>query len=76
MFLDIQGHLGQVQGQRQPGVSQRQEQAKRKDTPSAWFQGKAVETKVVQYAKMGCFQMYPDIKDHLGQLQTVYLTVL
>ena len=33
------------------------------------FFGKVVEAKVVQHVKLGWFQVFPDIQDHLGQAQ-------
>ena len=37
------------------------------DIPRNQFFGKVVEAKVVQHVKLGWFQIFPDIQDHLGQ---------
>ena len=39
------------------------------DIPRNQFCGKVVEAKVVQQVKLGWFKVYPDIQDHLGQVQ-------
>ena len=39
------------------------------DIPRNQFFGKVVEAKVVQHVKLGWFQVFPDIQDHLGQAQ-------
>ena len=39
------------------------------DTPRNQFFGKVVEAKVVQYVKLGWFEVSPDIQDHLGEVQ-------
>ena len=39
------------------------------DIPRNQFFGKVVEAKVVQHVKLGWFQVFPDIQDHLGEVQ-------
>ena len=39
------------------------------DIPRDWFFGKVVEAKVVQHVKLGWFKVFPDIQDHLGEVQ-------
>ena len=39
------------------------------DTPRNQFFGKVVEAKVVQHVKLGWFKVFPDIQDHLGEVQ-------
>ena len=39
------------------------------DIPRNQFFGKYVETKDVKHVKLGWFQVFPDIQDHLGQVQ-------
>ena len=37
--------------------------------PRNHFFGKVVEAKVVKHVQLGWFRIFPDIKDHLGQVQ-------
>ena len=63
VFLDIQGHLGHVQDQTQPGVGQEHKH------PQGLIFGKVVEAKVVMDNKLGRFSVFPDIQGHLGHVQ-------
>ena len=39
------------------------------DVPRNQFSGKVVEAKVVQHVRLGWFEVFPDIQDHLGEVQ-------
>ena len=39
------------------------------DIPRNQFFGKVVEAKVVQHVKLGWFKVFPDVQDHLGEVQ-------
>ena len=65
VFPDLQDHLGQVQGHRQPGVSKELGLIEQGKAPRAWFLGKVAGTKVVQHV----FKVFLDIYGYLGQVQ-------
>ena len=64
VFLNSQYHLGQVQGQRKPGVNREQGQCKALITGQSFF-----FTKVVDSEKLGWFKVFPELQDHLGQVE-------
>ena len=39
------------------------------DIPRNGFFGKVVEAKVVKHVQLGWFRIFPDLKDHLGEVQ-------
>ena len=59
IFLDIQDHLGQAQGHRQPGVGLEQ------GRHQGLVLGNVLNTKVVQIVRLSCFWMLPAIQEHL-----------